>query len=95
MFNMEVFCFDSQRLQMEDICAGLEERSNGRLHCVFYEDSKNEPNEELRAYLTAQLVVSYPYYAIYDEKQSLVQQGPLVYDIPDIIARFEVHDKKK
>lgn len=93
--NMEVFCFDYQRLQIEDICAGLMERSDGRLNCLLYEDSKTAPKSDIRSYLVEHLVVSYPYYALYDEKQSLVRQGPLIYDVPDIIALFEADNKKK
>lgn len=93
--NMEVFCFDYQRLQVEDICAGLEERSSGALHCVFHVDSKASPRTDVRDFLTKRLAVSYPYYALYDEKQAVAMQGPLIYDIPDIIERFGVDEKKK
>lgn len=68
MFNMEVFCFDYQKLQIEDICAGLEEKAGGHLNCVFYEDSKTAPKSDVRAFLTGRLAASYPYYALYDEK---------------------------
>ena len=67
MLNMEVFCFDHQQLQIEDICEGLKERSDGKLNVIIHVDPKAEPNQRMRDFLTRRLAVSYPYYIIYDE----------------------------